>query len=120
VNRKIPVLATAVAAAVGPATTVADVAVAASSKTYYGPTVSMKYGPVAVAIRISGRRIVAISSTYPTERARSAQINGRAIPTLRSEALRAQSARIHSVSGATLTSTAFARSLQSALTKAHL
>ena len=119
-NRRIPVLATAVAAAVGPATTVADVAVAASSKTYYGSTASMKYGPVAVAIRVSGRRIVAISATYPTERARSASINGRAIPTLRSEALRAQSARIHSVSGATLTSSAFDRSLQSALTKAHL
>jgi uncharacterized protein with FMN-binding domain len=119
VHKTIPALATAVAA-LGPATTAADVAVAASSKTYYGPTVSMKYGPVAVAIRVSGRRIVAISATYPTERARSASINNRAVPTLRSEALRAQNARIHAVSGATLTSAAFDRSLQSALTKAHL
>ena len=39
------------AAAVGPATTAAGVAVAASSKTYYGPSVNMRYGPVAVAIR---------------------------------------------------------------------
>jgi uncharacterized protein with FMN-binding domain len=56
----------------------------------------------------------------PTERPRSAQINGRAVPILRSEVLRAQSARIHLVSGATMTSNAYVTSLRSALTKAHL
>jgi uncharacterized protein with FMN-binding domain len=120
VNTRIPALATAVVASVGPATTAADVAVAASSKTYYGPSVNMKYGPVRVAIRVSGRRVVAISATYPTERSRSASINNRAIPTLRSEVLRAQSARINAVSGATLTSRAFDNSLQSALTQARI
>lgn len=118
-HRTIPTLAAAVAA-LAPATTAAEVATAASSKTYYGSTVNMRYGPVDVAIRVSGRRIVAVSASYPTERPRSRSINTRAIPTLRSEALRAQSARIHAVSGATLTSNAFARSLQSALTKAHI
>jgi uncharacterized protein with FMN-binding domain len=39
----------------------------------------------------------------------------RVLPTLRSEALQAQSANIHSVSGATITSDAYAQSLQAAI-----
>ena len=42
-----------------------------------------------------------------------------ALPILRQEFLTAQSAKIQAVSGATLTSEAFVRSLQSALLKAH-
>jgi uncharacterized protein with FMN-binding domain len=115
--------------AASPASTAAGVAVAAtntpahssaSSKVYKGAVANMRYGPVQVSIRVSGRRITSLSATYPVDRARSRSINSRAVPTLRSEALRAQSARINSVSGATLTSRAFDSSLQSALTKAHI
>jgi uncharacterized protein with FMN-binding domain len=82
----------------------------------------MKWGPVTVRIRLdgSGKRIVNIGAALPTAKRRSAEINGRAAPILKREVLQAQSARIHSVSGATLTSDAYVRSLRSALTKAHL
>ncbi|HWH10636.1 MAG TPA: FMN-binding protein [Solirubrobacteraceae bacterium] len=105
---------------VGPAVAATPVAIAASSKTYHGSAVHMQWGTVQVKITVSGRRVTGISATAPTERSRSASINGRAVPVLRSEALRAQSSRINSVSGATLTSRAFDSSLQYALTKAHL
>ncbi len=105
---------------VGPALTATPVAIAASPKVYHGAPVNMRWGTVQVTITVSGRRVTAISATAPTERPRSGQINGRAVPALRSEALRAQSARINNVSGATLTSRAFDSSLQYALTKAHL
>ncbi len=104
----------------GPAFAATPVALAASSKVYHGATEHMQWGAVAVTITVSGRKITGISASAPTERPRSASINGRAVPQLRSEVLRAQSARINSVSGATLTSRAFDASLQYALTKAHL
>jgi uncharacterized protein with FMN-binding domain len=80
----------------------------------------MKWGPVTVRIRVSGKRIVNVGATLPTERPRSRTINDHAGPILRSEVLRAQSARIHAVSGATMTSQAYIKSLGSALGKAHL
>ena len=116
-RRSIPLFMTAAGtlAAVG-----APLASAASSHTYRGQTSNMRWGPVQVSITVSGRRLTAVSASYPTERARSQVINSGAIPTLRSEALRAQSYRIHSVSGATLTSHSFVNSLYSAMHAAHL
>jgi uncharacterized protein with FMN-binding domain len=65
------------------------------------------------------RKITAVSvPIYPNHTDRSLFINTNALPTLKSEALRAQSARINLVSGATDTSDAFAQSLQSAILKA--
>ncbi|MGI8749322.1 MAG: FMN-binding protein [Thermoleophilaceae bacterium] len=46
-------------------------------------------------------------------------INSQAAPQLRGEALRAQSAQMDVVSGATYTSEAYARSLQAALVRAR-
>jgi uncharacterized protein with FMN-binding domain len=85
-----------------------------------GTTYRMKWGDVTVRIRVSGRRITDVAASLPTERPRSAQINQRAAPILKREVLQAQSARIHSVSGATMTSNAYVPSLRSALGKAHL
>jgi uncharacterized protein with FMN-binding domain len=65
------------------------------------------------------RRITGLSATSPNHTDRSIQINQRAIPVLRSEALQAQSASIDMVSGATDTSDAFVQSLQAAITKAR-
>jgi uncharacterized protein with FMN-binding domain len=65
------------------------------------------------------RRITAVSvPTYPDHTDRSVYINQTAIPILKSEALRAQSANINMVSGATDTSDGFAQSLQAAILKA--
>jgi uncharacterized protein with FMN-binding domain len=65
------------------------------------------------------RKITAVSvPTYPNHTDRSIYINQTALPILKSEALRAQSASINMVSGATDTSDAFAQSLQAAILKA--
>jgi uncharacterized protein with FMN-binding domain len=118
-RRSIPVLMTTVTA-LAPAAVAVAAASAAATHTYRGPSTSMRWGPVAVTITVIGRRVTAISATAPTERPRSKIINGRAVPALRSEALAAQSYRIHAVSGATLTSQAFDASLHAALHAAHL
>ena len=93
---------------------------AAASKRISGPTVSMRWGGVRVVIYVQGKRVVDVRAAYPTERARSASINGHAIPILRSEVLKAQSARIHAVSGATNTSDAYDKSLAAALRTAGI
>jgi uncharacterized protein with FMN-binding domain len=65
------------------------------------------------------RKITAVSvPTYPNHTDRSIYINQTALPILRAETLRAQSANINMVSGATDSSDAFAQSLQSAILKA--
>ena len=65
------------------------------------------------------RRLTAVSvPTYPNHTDRSVYINQTAIPILKAEALKAQSANINMVSGATDSSDAFAQSLQSAILKA--
>lgn len=65
------------------------------------------------------RRITAVSvPTYPNHTDRSVFINQNALPTLKAETLRAQSANINMVSGATDTSYGFAQSLQAAILKA--
>jgi len=65
------------------------------------------------------RKMTAVSvPTYPNHTDRSIYINQTALPILKAEALRAQSANINMVSGATDSSDAFAQSLQSAILKA--
>jgi uncharacterized protein with FMN-binding domain len=81
-----------------------------------GPVVTHKYGPVQVRISVSGGRIVDIVALQtPTSHSESVQINNKAVPKLRQEALTAQTANIATVSGATLTSNAYRSSLQGAL-----
>ncbi len=87
---------------------------------YRGAAVSTRFGIVQVVISVSGRRVVNVSATLPTDRPRSAFINGQAGPKLRAEALAAQTAKIQKVSGATVTSQAYDQSLQSALTAGHV
>lgn len=83
-----------------------------------GPSVDMQWGPVQVTIIMTGKRITDVRASTPTERARSAYINYQAVPLLRQEVLQAQSANIDVISGATMTSEAYAQSLQAALAKA--
>ncbi len=66
------------------------------------------------------RKLTAVSvPTYPNHTDRSIYINQTALPILKAEALRAQTANINMVSGATDSSDAFAQSLQSAILKAR-
>jgi uncharacterized protein with FMN-binding domain len=52
---------------------------------------------------------------YPSSRDKSVQINSYAVPILNKEALKAQSASIAAVSGATITSDGYTTSLQGLL-----
>jgi len=66
------------------------------------------------------RKLTAVSvPTYPNHTDRSIYINQTALPILKAEALRTQTANINMVSGATDSSDAFAQSLQSAILKAR-
>ncbi len=56
---------------------------------------------------------------YPNGDDKSVRINARALPTLRTEVLTAQTAHVDTVSGATYTSDAYTRSLQSAIDQAR-
>ncbi|ROT34067.1 FMN-binding protein [Micromonospora sp. HM5-17] len=86
--------------------------------TFAGATANYAYGGIKVTITVSGGKISDVSATYPTDNPTSASVNERAIPKLRQETLTAQSAKISTVSGASLTSEAYQTSLQSALDKA--
>jgi uncharacterized protein with FMN-binding domain len=110
----------ALATAVTPLAALPAGAAAATTKTVKGPGVTMRWGTVRVTLKVTGRKIVGLGVSYPTERQRSVFINQQAVPLLKAEVLRAQSARINLVGGATLTSEAFDQSLQAALHAAHL
>jgi uncharacterized protein with FMN-binding domain len=86
--------------------------------TFAGASSTNEYGTIQVTITASGGRVTNVTASYPTSPSRTAQINARAIPTLKQEALTAQSANIASVSGATFTSDSYKVSLQSALNAA--
>jgi uncharacterized protein with FMN-binding domain len=85
-----------------------------------GAPVMTPYGTVQVRVTLRGGRIVSITNlALPFDRSHSQELSQVAGPLLRSEALKAQSANIDVVSGATYTSDGYAQSLQSALDKAH-
>ena len=78
------------------------------------------YGELAARVSISGGQITGIAvPVLRTAEQYSQQLAVQVIPTLRSEVLAAQSARINAVSGATYISQAYALSVQAALDKAH-
>lgn len=86
---------------------------------YTGPAESNPYGQVQVRVTVSGGRVTAVNAPqYPSGNGRSQQISSVALPQLAAEALKAQSARIDMVSGATYTSTGYQQSLQQALDQA--
>jgi uncharacterized protein with FMN-binding domain len=89
------------------------------SGTVTGDPISTPFGDMQVAAVISGGKLTNVTVLQETDGGRSQQIDDQALPILKSEALSADSADIDVVSGATYTSQGYARSLQSALDKAH-
>jgi len=90
------------------------------SATVDGPVVPTRFGPVQVEVVVANGKVSDIVALQlPTGR-RSGQISTYAEPILHDEALQAQSANIDFVSGATYTSDAYSRSLQSALDQAGI
>ncbi len=84
-----------------------------------GPAFDAYYGVVQVQAVIRGGRVVAVNVLrHPSHSATSRSINRQALPMLEQEVISAQSAHVHAVSGATLTSDAFIRSMHDALRRA--
>lgn len=110
------VVATGAATSVGTAT-----ASSGAATTYTGGTVQTQWGPVQVAITVSGGRITAAQTVQvPSGNQRDQEINSYAVPVLNGEVVQKQSAKIDTVSGATVTSDGYLQSLQSAIDAAHL
>lgn len=104
-----------------PPTTAPTASGGGSGSTVTGPSVSTRFGPVQVAVIVSDGKVTDIKTLQsPDSARRSQQINSRALPILRQEAVAAQSSNIDAVSGATITSDAYATSLQAALDQAGL
>lgn len=92
---------------------------ACTGQTLDGPTIDTRWGPVQVeaVISSSGQICDVDAIQYPNSHRRSQQINNRALPILHKEVIAAQSLNINGVSGATITSIGYARSLQAILDK---
>ncbi|MBM2616289.1 FMN-binding protein [Actinoplanes sp. LDG1-06] len=93
----------------------------ATTRTYTGGTASTEWGDVQVTITVTAGRIASVRvPVFSDDNPHDQEINAYALPALVQETLRAQSADIDAVSGATVTSDGYRRSLQSALDAAHL
>jgi uncharacterized protein with FMN-binding domain len=92
-----------------------------ASGTHKGAVVQTRFGAVQVQITVTAGKITEVTALQLTDDDRkSIQISNRAAPLLRSEVLAAQSADVQTISGATVTSTAYLTSLQAALDAANL
>jgi uncharacterized protein with FMN-binding domain len=93
----------------------------ATSGTVTGSVAETRWGPVQVQITVANGSITNVSVVqYPNSNGKDQEINARALPVLIRETLKAQSAKIDMVSGATYTSDGYVTSLQSALDQAGL
>jgi uncharacterized protein with FMN-binding domain len=87
--------------------------------TYTGPVANAYYGNMQIQAIVSGGKLSAVKVLqYPDTHGASISINSQALPMLRNEVIAAQSANVNIISGATLSSEAFIRSLSGALSKA--
>jgi uncharacterized protein with FMN-binding domain len=92
-----------------------------ASTTFTGDSATTRWGPVQVEITVANGTVTDVSVVdYPNNNGKDQQINARALPVLVQETLKAQSADIDMVSGATVTSVGYIESLQSALDQAGL
>ena len=85
---------------------------------YTGSAFDAYYGMVQVQANIPGGKLVSVDVLkYPSGKNTSRRINRYALPVLEQEVVSAQSTNVNLVSGATLTSRAYLRSLKSAIAK---
>jgi uncharacterized protein with FMN-binding domain len=94
---------------------------AQSAGTYAGSVVQTRFGAVQVQITVKAGAITDVTALQLTDDGRkSVQISNRAAPLLRAAVIKAQSAQVQTISGATVTSDAYLSSLQAALDAANL
>jgi uncharacterized protein with FMN-binding domain len=92
-----------------------------AGKTVTGSVASTQWGPVQVQLSISGGKVTGVAVLqHPSGNPKDDEINSYALPILNQETVKDQSANIDMVSGATVTSTGYIQSLQSALDQAGL
>jgi len=105
----------------GPAPVVTQAVAPASGSTVTGAVAQTRWGPVQVRLTLADGKITAVDVVqYPDGNGRDREINDDALPVLVQETISAQSADVDMVSGATVTSTGYLQSLQSALDQAGL
>ncbi|MHB1711645.1 MAG: FMN-binding protein [Acidimicrobiales bacterium] len=91
-----------------------------AARTATGPNEQYGYGMLAVKVTVAGTKITGVSvPNLQTADQYSQQLAQQVIPMLRSEVLKAQSARINGITGATYTAQAYVTSLQAALNNLH-
>ena len=101
------------------AATTAPATTAAINGTFTGPSVNVNYGNVQVKITVVNGRITdAVAVKAPT--GRNDRYTNMAVPILKAQTLKAQSANIQGVSGASYTSYGWFTSLQGAIALAGL
>ncbi|GGF36122.1 hypothetical protein GCM10011321_28930 [Youhaiella tibetensis] len=88
--------------------------------TYQGPVTDAYYGNMQVQATIQNGQLTGVDVLqYPNDRRTSRYINSQALPMLEQEVISAHSANVNLITGATLTSQAYVRSLQGALDQAR-
>ncbi|MGO4191495.1 FMN-binding protein [Arthrobacter sp. YAF17] len=96
-------------------------AAAQAAGTFAGSAVQTRFGTVQVQITVKAGAITDVTALQLTDNDRkSVQISNRAAPLLRAAVIKAQSAQVQTISGATVTSAAYLTSLQGALDAANL
>lgn len=88
---------------------------------FTGAAFDAYFGQVQVRANVQNGLLVSVDVLeYPSHQRTSRSINRQALPLLQSEVISAQGTRVNIISGATLTSRAYLRSLKSALSKANV
>ncbi|MDR7082172.1 uncharacterized protein with FMN-binding domain [Arthrobacter ginsengisoli] len=96
-------------------------AAAQAAGTFAGSVVQTRFGSVQVQITVKAGAVTDVTALQLTDDDRkSVQISNRAAPLLRAEVIKAQSAQVQTIGGATVTSDAYLSSLQAALDAANL
>ena len=92
-----------------------------TTKTVTGGVAQTQWGPVQVELTVGGGRITKVTVLQqPSGNPKDVEINDYALPILTQETTSSQTASIDMVSGATVTSTGYIQSLQSAIDAANL
>ncbi len=92
-----------------------------ASRKIVGATEDTPFGPMQAEIIVTGSKITDVKLLQETNMGgRSVEISNYAVPILRQEVLKAQSANVDTVGGATYSSEGYLASVQSAIDKAHL
>ena len=107
---------TATATPTAPATTAPAATTTGITGTFAGSVVATRFGNMQVSVTLADGTITDVTALQLTDKdSRSVQISNRAAPVLKSEVLKAQSAAVANVSGATYTTQGYLTSLQAAL-----